>query len=138
LQALIQSKGDVHSGALALVEIRNFGEFNVKAGYQRGDEVLARLAGALVAACAGRAVVCTRMGGAAFAFAAVNIEAAELREVVAAVCSRIGQVLAAEGPEAKLVFHCGATHRVGALPEFSALLSAADLALERAREKGSN
>jgi diguanylate cyclase (GGDEF)-like protein len=138
LQAQIQSTADVFSGALALVEIRNFGEFNVKVGYQRGDEVLARVAAALVAACAGRNVVCTRMGGAGFAFAAVNIEADGLRDLVAAVCSRIGQVLAEQGPEAKLVFHCGATRREGTLPEFSALLSAADLVLERARQKGNN
>lgn len=136
LQALIQSTGDVYSGALALVEIRNFGEFNVKVGYRRGDEVLAELAGALLAACEGRAVVCTRMGGAGFAFAAVNIEAASLRDLVAAVCGRIGRILTEQGPDAKLVFHCGATRREGALPEFPALLSAADLALERARQNG--
>lgn len=138
LQALIQSTGDVHSGALALVEIRGFGEFNGKVGYQRGDEVLAKLAGALVAACEGHAAVCARMGGAGFAFAAVNIEPRGLRDLVAAVCGRVGQVLAEQVLESTLHFHCGATRRDGALPEFSALLSSADHAVERAREKGNN
>lgn len=138
LQALIQSKGDVHSGALALVEMRNFGEFNEEVGYQRGDEVLARLAGALSAVCAGRATVCARMGGAGFAFAAVNIEPDALRDLVAEVCGRVRQVLAEQGVEAKLYFHCGATHRVGALSEFSALLASADHAVERAHQKGKN
>lgn len=138
LQALIQSTGDVYAGALALVEIRNFGEFNVKAGFRRGDEALTRLAGALVAACEGRAVVCARMGGAAFVFAAVNIAAAGLQELIAALGGRIEQALAELGLETELHYHCGATRREGALPEFSALLSAADLALERARLKGNN
>src|SRR6185295_13163656 len=47
LQSLITSKGDVFSGALVLVEIINFGEFNAAVGYQRGDEVLALLGGTL-------------------------------------------------------------------------------------------
>ena len=138
LQSLIRSTGDVHSGALALLEFRDFGAFNAKAGYQRGDEMLAMLAGALVAACEGRAAVCARMGGAGFAFAAVNIEAAGLRDLVAGVCRRVGGVLAEQRLDTELHFHCGATRREGALPEFSALLAAADHAIERAREKGDN
>jgi diguanylate cyclase (GGDEF)-like protein len=138
LQSLIQSEGDVYSGALALIEIRNFGEFNARVGYQVGDEVLAKLAGGLVEACAGRPVVFARMGGAGFAFAAVNIEEAGLRELVEAVCGHVGQVLDEQGAEARLHFHCGATRREDVLPEFPALLASADLAIERAREKGDN
>ena len=138
LQAQIQSMGDVHSGALALVEIRKFGEFNAQAGYQRGDEVLVMFANALEKACADHSTICARMGGAGFAFAAVNIEEAALRELVAAVCRRYGRVLADQGLDLQLHFHCGAVHWDGALPKFSALLAAADHAVERARQKGNN
>jgi len=138
LQSLIQSTGDVYSGALGLVEIRNFGEFNAAVGYQRGDEVITRIAGALVAACAKYPVVCTRMGGAGFGFAVVNIDADGLRKLVAAVCGRIGQVLDEQGPGTNLHYHCGATRLEGALPDFSALLASADHAVERAHQKGNN
>ncbi len=138
LQSLIRSEVDVYSGALALVEVRNFGEFNAKVGYRLGDEVLVKLAGGLVEACAGRPVVCARMGGAGFAFAAVNIDEAGLRDLVEAVCRNVGKALDEQGAESKLHFHCGATRREGALPEFPALLAAADMAIERAREKGDN
>ncbi len=138
LQSLIKSKGDVFSGALVLIEIGNFGEFNAQAGYQRGDEVLAALAGALAQASAGPAVVCGRFSGAGFALAAINVEAGELQRLVAAVCRRIGQVLAEQGVGKALHFSCGATRRDGALPEFSVLLAAADHALQRAREQGDN
>jgi diguanylate cyclase (GGDEF)-like protein len=138
LQSLIQSKGDVYSGALALVEIGNFGDFNKRVGYQRGDEVLALLAGTLASACEGHAAVCGRLGGAGFAFAAINIEAGELQSLVAAVCGRIGFVLQEQGIDAHLRCHCGATRRVGALPAFSAMLASADQALVRARAKGEN
>lgn len=138
LQSLIQSKGDVHSGALALVAIENFGDFNTRVGYQRGDEVLALLAGTLAAACEGHAAVCGRLSGAGFAFAAINIEAGELQSLIAAVCRRIGFVLAEQGIDDQLRCHCGATRREGALPAFSAMLGSADEALERARAKGEN
>jgi diguanylate cyclase (GGDEF)-like protein len=138
LQSLIKSKGDVHSGALALFEIGNFGEFNAAAGYQRGDEVLARLGAALARACEGRAAVCGRLGGAGFSFAAINIGGDELRNLVASACAGLGSVLVEQGVPSSLHYQCGATRCDGSLPEFSALMSAADHALQRAREKGDN
>ena len=138
LQSLIKSKGDVHSGALALVEIDGFGEFNAAVGYQRGDEVLALLGGTLARACEGGAAVCGRLGGAGFSFAAINIGSAELQRLVANVCAQFDATLADQGVETLLRYHCGATRCDGALPEYSALMSAADHALLRAREKGVN
>ena len=138
LQSLIKSKGDVYSGALALVEISNFGDFNAAVGYQRGDELLALLGGTLARACEGQAAVCGRLGGAGFALAAINIGSAELQSLVAGVCRQFGLVLAEQGADARLRYHCGATRCDGALPEFSALMSAADHAVQRAREKGDN
>jgi diguanylate cyclase (GGDEF)-like protein len=136
LQSLIKSKGDVLSGALALVEISNFGEFNAAAGYQRGDEVLARLAGTLAKACEGHSAVCGRLGGAGFSFAVINIGSDELGGLVARVCEQFGAVLAEQGADADLHYQCGATRCDGTLPEFSALMASADHALQRAREKG--
>jgi len=138
LQSLIKSKGDVYSGALALVEITNFGNFNAAAGYQRGDEVLALLGATLAKACEGHAAVCGRLGGAGFSFAVLNIGNAELLALVAGVSRQLGSVLADQGADARLRCHCGATRCGGALPEFSALMSAADHAVQRAREKGDN
>jgi len=138
LQSLIKSKGDVYSGALALVEINNFGDFNASAGYVRGDEVLALLGETLARTCEGHAAVCGRLGGAGFSFAVINIGRTELNDLVAAVCRQFGAVLAEQGGEARLHCHSGATRCDGALPEFSVLMSAADHALQRAREKGEN
>ncbi|MCM2329106.1 MAG: EAL domain-containing protein [Lysobacter sp.] len=138
LQALIQSTGDVQASALALVEIRDFGDFNAKAGYRRGDEVIALVAAALVDACGGRSTLCARMGGAGFAFVAVNVDQAGLEDMVLRVCSRLERLLADQGLGAELHFHCGVTHRQGALRELSELLASADHAVEVARGKGEN
>jgi diguanylate cyclase (GGDEF)-like protein len=138
LQALIKSKSDVFSGALALLEIDGFAQFNAAAGYQRGDEILVQLGSALVGASEGATAVCGRISGTGFSFAAINVGAAELENMVAKVCATFGLVLAEQGTEAQLHYHCGATRCDGALPEFSALLAAADHALLQAREKGLN
>lgn len=138
MQLLTQSRSDVYSGALALVEIREFGEFNARVGYRRGDEVLAKLAAALAAACDGRTAVCSRLGGAGFSFAAVNLGRDELDGLVEAACTRLEQVIAGEGLEAELHFHCGATYWEGPLPKVPALLAAADAAVATARGAGEN
>ncbi|MGQ0510534.1 MAG: bifunctional diguanylate cyclase/phosphodiesterase, partial [Betaproteobacteria bacterium] len=138
LQSLIKSKGDVYSGALVLLEIGKFGEFNAAAGYQRGDEVLAVLGGTLAKACEGRLAVCGRLGGAGFSFAVLNIGGPDLHALVAEVCRQFESALADQGAADKLHYQCGGTRSDGALPEFSALMSAADHALQRAREQGEN
>jgi len=138
LQSLIKSKGDVHSGALVLLEIDGFGEFNVAVGYQRGDEVLALLGATLTAACEGNAAVCGRLGGAGFSFSVINIGKAELQHLVEKVCAQFDAALTDLGIDAKLHYQCGATRCDGALPEFSALMASADHALLRARERGVN
>lgn len=138
LESLIRSRSEVFSGALVLVEIAKFGDFNSKAGFRRGDEVLALLGESIVQVCQGQAAVCGRIGGAGFAIGAINIGAGELQDLVEAACRRMALVLAEQGIEAELHFHCGATRRDGALPEFSVLLASADHALQRARERGDN
>src|SRR4029079_5669327 len=138
LQSLIKSKGDVYSGALALVEISSFGQFNAAVGYKRGDDALALLGGALAKACEGKAAVYGRLGGAGYSFAAINIGTAELEGLVNGVCRQFGMILAEHVADHRLGYHCGVPRCDGALPEFSALMSAADHAVQRAREKGDN
>jgi len=52
------------------------------------------------------------------------------------LCRGLGYLLAEQGLEADLHFHCGATRSAGSVPAFPALLATADHALERARAKG--
>jgi diguanylate cyclase (GGDEF)-like protein len=138
LQSLIQSTADVYSCALALVEIRNFADFNTKVGYRRGDEVIAVLAGTLAAACGGHATVCARLGGAGFAMVAINVDEVSLRELVAGVCHHIRRALSEQGLDSELHFDCGATYREGAIPDLTELLASADQAVAQARAMGDN
>ncbi|HTP63707.1 MAG TPA: EAL domain-containing protein [Burkholderiales bacterium] len=136
LQSLLRSDGEAASSALAIVEFQKFGEFNARVGFQRGDEVIALFARTIVGACEARGAICGRLGGANFAVAAIDIGEAELQTMLEGLCHGLGFVLAEQGLESDLSFHCGATRHEGALPAFSALLAAADQALERARAQG--
>jgi diguanylate cyclase (GGDEF)-like protein len=136
LQSLLKSGGDVASSTLTIVEFQKFGEFNARAGFQRGDEVITLLARTIAGACEPRGAICGRLGGASFAIAAINLDGAALGSMLDGLCHQLGYLLAEQGLESDLCFHCGATHRQGALPAFTALLAAADHALERARTKG--
>jgi diguanylate cyclase (GGDEF)-like protein len=139
LQSLMRSTGDVHASALGLLEIRGFGEFNAKVGYRRGDEVIALLARALAATFGGgRSTLCARMGGAGFGFAAVNLDPPGLEDMVLRACYGVARVLSEQGIASELHFHCGVTHRSGAIDDLAALLAAADHAVEVARGKGEN
>lgn len=137
LQSLTRSRGDVFGGSLALLEIGRFGEFNQRVGFQRGDEMLALIAGALAQALDGRVQVCGRLSGAGFAFAVANIDAAALRALVEDACHRIAAAISEQGA-GELQYSCGATRCEGEMPAFSTLLAAADHALQRARDKGVN
>jgi diguanylate cyclase (GGDEF)-like protein len=139
LQSLMRSTGDVHASALGLLEIRDFGEFNAKVGYRRGDEVISLVAGALAATFGGgSSTLCARMGGAGFGFAAVNLDPAGLEDMVLRACYGVARVLSEQGIASELHFHCGVTHRSGAIDDLAALLAAADHAVEVARGKGEN
>jgi EAL domain-containing protein (putative c-di-GMP-specific phosphodiesterase class I) len=68
----------------------------------------------------------------------VNVDRAGLEDMVLRVCGRLERLLADQGVGAELHFHCGVTHRHGAIPELSELLASADHAVEVARGKGDN
>jgi diguanylate cyclase (GGDEF)-like protein len=138
LQALWGAETEVHSGALALIEVDGFGPVNARIGYQKGDELLAQIGATLTATCEGRDAVCARLGGASFAVGLVNIESEALRALVGSLCARLEAMLVEQGLLSELRFHCGVTHRSGTLPEVSALLASADHAIERARAKGAD
>ncbi len=135
-RSLLKSGGDAASSMLAIVAFEKFGEFNARVGYQRGDEVLRLLARTLAAACEPQGALCARLGGASFAVAALNLDAAAAHRLLEGLCHRLGFVLAEQGLESDLQLHCGATRSDHALPPLSALLAAADHALALVRSRG--
>jgi len=135
LLGLFRAERDVFSGVFALLELERFKEFNLQHGYQRADELLA-MVGQTIAAAGGAQAACSRFGGASFALAAVNVDAAAARALAGAISSRVAAAIAEQGLSAQIAFHCGAAHFGTGAPPLPELLAAADLALTRAQEKG--
>jgi diguanylate cyclase (GGDEF)-like protein len=138
LQGLLRAAPDVFAGVFVLLELERFKEFNLRRGFQRADELLALIGQTLTQACAGRSAVCSRSGGASFALAVLNIDAHAAEALSAALGARVEAALADQGLDAEIEFHCGAAHFDAGAPQLPELLAAADLALSRAQEKGSN
>ncbi len=136
LQGLFRAERDVFSGVFVLLELERFKEYNLHHGYQRADELLALVAQSVSGACADRAAVLSRFGGASFALAAVNIDASAAGVLTAAISSRVESALAEQALTGEIQFHCGAAHFDAGAPPLPELLAAADLALSRAQEKG--
>ena len=138
LQGLLRTERDVFSGVFVLLELERFKEFNLHHGYQRADELLAVVAQAVTGACAGHTAVCSRIGGASFALAALNIDADAAEVLTALLTSRVEAAIAEQALTMEVEFHCGAAHFDAGAPALAELLAAADLALSRAQQKGSN
>ena len=136
LRSLLRSGADVSSSTLAILEFEGFGDFNARAGYQRGDEVIGLLARAVARTCEPQGAICGRLGGASFAVAAIDLGDAARRQLLERLCHELRAMLAEQKLEDDLRLHCGATSSEQVLPPFSALLAAADHALARARSKG--
>ncbi len=138
LQGLLHAEHDAFSGVFVLLELERFKEYNLRRGYQRADELLVLVAQAITGACAGQTVVCSRIGGASFALAALNIDADAAQILTDLLTSRVEAVLDEQAPTGEVEFHCGAVHFDAGAPMLPELLAAADLALTRAQQKGSN
>lgn len=138
LQGLLHAERDVFSGVFILLELERFKEYNLRRGYQRADDLLALIAQAITAACAGQTVVCSRIAGASFALAAVNIDAGAAGILAGAVSSGVEAAVAEQALTGEIEFHCGAAYFDAGAPPLPDLLAAADLALTRAQEKGPN
>lgn len=134
MQGLFRAERDVFSGVFVLLELERFKEYNLRHGYQRADELLALVAQTVAAA--GAQALCSRFGGASFALAAVNVDAAAARALAGAISARVAAAIAEQGLTGEIEFHCGAAHFEAGAPPLPELLSAADLALTRAQEKG--
>src|SRR5487761_2681892 len=93
---------------------------------------------AVTGACAGHTAVCSRIGGASFALAALNIDAEAAEVLTALLTSRVEAAIAEQALTMEVEFHCGAAHFDAGAPALAELLAAADLALSRAQQKGSN
>lgn len=126
-------------GALLLLELKDFKQYNEKRGYQTGDELLRNTGGFLEAICKSQKHLeyfTAHLSGADFAVVLTNAgepDARELGELLAGAMSRFRERGLVDGEE---VGHIGITLFSG--QTYSELLSSADMALRAAQQQGPN
>lgn len=133
---LLEHGADMVSGAMFLLQLSDFKEFNVKKGYQAGDALLKDAAAALQGVWPERDLLRCRINGATFAVMAFNITREEAAGLGAELCDALGGVVEAHHSEPVLTFGCGGVHFSGEKVTLQALLAQCDLVLLQSMSNG--
>lgn len=138
LQNLINNPEQFAGGALFLVELKGFKEYNDQHGYQAADELLRQasaLFGEIVAVHADG--ILTRLGGADFALVIPNIDATEAAATGQKISEALHKLHEAGMADSKEVGNIGVALYHGQDTVFK-FLSEADQALRTAQTQGNN
>lgn len=138
LRNLIESPEEPAQGAALLLELENLEDINTTSGFQAGDRLLQR-AGELIAARSGKYSHCysARISGAGFGIIIVDINAASADALACDLARDMLQLHIEQLTNHENVAHIGvALWQPG--DSVTAVLAAADLALQSARTAGEN
>lgn len=141
LAASLREDAGALSGAVYMVELNDFKEFNDKHGFRQGDELL-RLVGKALAGFRkdgqdGIHVLRARINGATFAAAAFGLTRGEAEALGNDLCAAIGLALVEQNAGPPPTFNCGGTY-FEKRHAMSSLLAGSDMAMVQARAKGAN
>ena len=134
--AMLESGGEIYSGALALFFVTGLDEVNRVFGLSRGNATLKQLADALAAPGAHDAAVVGRWQGPTLAAFAANIEAQPALAWADGLCKNFSAQLRAEGMAAEVQLSCGLTHFGEDTVSLARLAQVAESALADAVKKG--
>ena len=130
--------GEAHSLALLLVDLDRFKEINDLHGHEVGDEVLVEIALRIRAVCPDDSF-CVRLGGDEFALLLTTpASAGRADEVAERLVQRVGSPVELSSTTARIGASVGIARFKGHLPDPSALLRRADLAMYEAKRLGRN
>lgn len=126
-------------GAVLLLELKDFKEYNNKHGYQAGDELLRNTAGFIEAICKAQPnpeYFTVHLSGANFAVVIYNIDEQEARELGNQMARSFPRFKERGLVDSEEVGHIGVVLFSG--QTYGEVLSAADLALRTAQQEGPN
>ncbi len=126
VHALLENGSDIVSGAMFLLQVADFNDYNVRHGYQAGDALLKDVAAGLRGV--KREMLRCRLNGATFAVMAFNLTRDEAVELGDELCVAISGVAAACG--------CGGVYFSGQKTTLNALLAQCDLELQQSLSTG--
>lgn len=125
------------SGAVLLVELDDLSAINRNHGHEAGDQTLKHIGEVLQRhAEGGGAACCARLAGGGFAVILVNTSREDAEAFASQLCGNIAAALTISGEADARMFHCGIAVFNSGNPSIGGTLSAADVALARARANG--
>lgn len=136
LAAMLDTGGEVYSGALALFFVTGLDEINRVFGQSRGNETLKHLADALATPGAAGSAIVGRWQGPTLAAFLPNIQAQAALAWADGLCKDFSVGLRAEGMEEGVRLSSGLTHFSGDTGALSRLAEAAEGALTLALKNG--
>lgn len=135
---LIESREEFQAGALFLMQLDGFKEYNDRHGFEAGDELLKEAATILLDLFeSGERHVIARLGGGNFAVLACDITAEEAQEFGNKLGNRLSRLYSRGLSDGVNIGHIGIAGYEGKRTA-SELLSQADMALRAASRKGPN
>jgi len=138
LNELLEGKEHISSGAVIALEVNRLKEFNTGGSYEHGDALLKVMTLTAQEVLGPRAVISARLGGTTFAFVLVDVRPDE----VAGICNRLNRSLQSQlekfvGTANDVSLSLGGVYfRAGETR--SKIMARVDLAIEAARQAGSN
>lgn len=139
VREMSKSTDEVVSGALLLIEIKDFKAYNERRGFKAGDELLFNMAGLLNAVSRAHENIdsfSARLGGANFAVMLKNVGRAEAMEYAQGIAKALPRFRERGFTESEEVGHIGVALYHG--QPAGELLAAADVALRAAQTMGPN
>jgi diguanylate cyclase (GGDEF)-like protein len=137
-KAILDNQPDIVSGAIFLVQIDNFKEFNSLYGYRAGDELLKSTGSILESSWGERNFVRSRINGATFAVAAFDLSLEEATQFGWALCTRLGGEIETEQFGIPISFGCGGVFFIRDRVTLEGLMAEADMAMLQSISKGNN
>lgn len=136
VHALLENGTDVSSGALYMLQLSDFNEFNVANGYKEGDALLKDAADALRAVWPDKDLLRCRINGATFSVMAFNISRQEAAALGVALCAALGNSIGSRRTESSLGFGCGGVYFAEHGVTLNALLAQCDLVMLQSMSNG--
>ncbi len=141
LAACLEEDTGALSGAVYMIELNNFKEYNADHGFKHGDELLQwvgkALAGFRQDGQDGIHLLRSRINGATFAMAAFGLSRDATQQLGNDLCAALGLALVEQNAGSAPTFNCGGTY-FEKRSAMSSLLAGADMAMAQSRTMGAN
>lgn len=136
--ALLEDRNSLRSGAIYMLQLTHFEEYNLRQGFRQGDALLKEIAGVLQAMWPGRDMLRSRFNGATFVLFVPQISRDEAGQLGNELMPAVSSVLSSLQDEPRITSCCGAVYFSDQYVTLTNLLAQCDLALLQSLADGNS